>query len=162
MNAPRASSVGNSTLSERLPLTSPVAAAEAERAPSTRWSKAVINFWLDLCLSLVFVGLLVATSVMRFVFPNPTSAAGWSLWSLTYDQWAQLQFVLLAILSAGIVLHVMLHWTWVCGMLTRGRANSSLRVDNGTQTLVGVVVLAVALHLIGLIVLSGLLTVQRP
>lgn len=138
----------------------------AGSAPATatrpgRGSRAVVNFYLDVLLGLIFTAMLAITGVIRFVFPAPTLAAGWKLWGLTLDDWSQLQFVVMAIFGAGVVLHVMLHWTWVCGMLTRGRAQSSLRTDNGIQTLVGVAVLAVMLHVIGLLVLAGMLTVQK-
>jgi len=143
-------------------LDKPVAGSEPATATRPgRCSRAVVNFYLDVLLGLIFTAMLAITGVIRFVFPAPTLAAGWKLWGLTLDDWSQLQFVVMAIFGAGVVLHVMLHWTWVCGMLTRGRAQSSLRTDNGIQTLVGVAVLAVMLHVIGLLVLAGMLTVQK-
>ena len=136
----------------------------SEDAPlrKSTWSKARINFWLDVVLAIVFIAVATITSVLNFVFPVPTTAAGWSLWGLDYNDYARWQFLLLCLLGAGIVLHVMLHWNWVCGMLTRGNSTSTLRTDNGTQTLLGVIVLAVALHVIGLAVLIGSLMVVKP
>lgn len=143
-------------------LDKPAAGSEPATATrSGRCSRAVVNFYLDVLLGLIFTAMLAITGVIRFVFPAPTLATGWTLWGLTLDDWSQLQFVVTAVFGAGVVLHVMLHWTWVCGMLTRGRAQSSLRTDNGIQTLVGVAVLAVMLHVIGLLVLAGMLTVQK-
>lgn len=128
----------------------------------SNWSKARVNFWLDLFLAFVFVGVATVSAILRFVFPLPTTAAGWTLWSYDYNDFSRLHFWLMCVLGAGIVLHVMLHWSWVCGMLTRGNSTSTLRTDNGTQTLLGVIVLAIALHAIGLTVLAGLLLVSKP
>jgi hypothetical protein len=36
---------------------------------------------------------------------------------VTYDQWAGLQFGLIATPALGLLLHVMLHWNWVCGIV---------------------------------------------
>lgn len=126
------------------------------------WSKATVNFWLDAVLALVFVALITVSTLLRFVFPSPTAATGWSLWGCRYDQWARAQFVILCVLGAGIVIHVMLHWSWVCGMLTRGNAQSSLRTDNGVQTIVGVVFLVALLHVVGIILLSAMLSIASP
>ncbi len=123
------------------------------------WSKATVNFWLDAALAVIFVALVTVSVLLRFVFPSPTAAAGWSLWGYGYDQWARAQFAILCVLGGGIVIHVMLHWTWVCGMLTRGKSESSLRTDNGVQTIVGVVFLVALLHVVGIVLLSAMLSV---
>lgn len=126
------------------------------------WSKARINFWLDLLLALVFVAMTTVSAVLRLVFPLPTTAAGWSLWGYDFNDLSRFHFWLLCVFGAGVVLHVMLHWSWVCGLLTRGNPTSTLRTDNGTQTLLGVLVLVVILHAIGLTVLAGMLMVVKP
>ncbi len=131
-------------------------------ARKSNWTKARVNFWLDALLAIIFVAVATVSAVLRFVFPLPTTAAGWSLWGFDYNDYSRLHFWLMCVLGAGIVLHVMLHWSWVCGMLTRGNSTSTLRTDNGTQTLLGVIVLAAALHAIGLTVLAALLTVVKP
>jgi hypothetical protein len=127
-----------------------------------RWSKSTVNFWLDAALAVVFVVLMTVSTVVRCVFPSPTAAAGWTLWGYDYDQWLRGQFLVLCTLGVGVVLHVMLHWSWVCGMLTRGKSKSSLRTDNGVQTIVGVLFLAAALHVIGAVVLAGMVCIVRP
>lgn len=142
--------------------TEPEQESQASPTRKSNWSKARINFWLDLLLAMVFVAVATVSAVLRFVFPLPTTAAGWSLWGFDYNDYSRLHFLLMCVLGAGVVLHVMLHWSWVCGMLTRGKSSSSLRTDNGTQTLLGVIVLAIALHAIGLTVLAGMLLVSKP
>ncbi len=38
---------------------------------------------------------------------------------MTYGQWCSIQFGLLSLLGLGILVHVMLHWTWVCSVISR-------------------------------------------
>ena len=42
-----------------------------------------------------------AAVIVRFVFPPRIRARGWYLWGLNYDQWATVQFAILAILAPG-------------------------------------------------------------
>jgi hypothetical protein len=137
--------------------------AKSARPPARRgFSKSVANFWLDLFLAAVFVALCSVAAVLQFAFPAASLAKGWTLWGLTYEDVAAVQFGILCVLAAGIILHVMLHWTWVCGMLTRGRPDASLRTDDGIRTIVGVGVLIALLHVIGGVLLAAMLSIQQP
>jgi hypothetical protein len=54
------------------------------------------------------------------------------------DQWATVQFALVAVLALGILLHVMLHWNWVCSVVaTRLARDKKAKLDEGSQTLYG-------------------------
>lgn len=140
----------------------PTVQANVPQKPRKRFSRSWINFWLDAVLAAAFVAVCAVAAVIQVVFPAPTLAAGWTLWGATIDQWFTLQFGCLCFLGAGIVLHVMLHWSWVCGMLTRGRPASALRTDDGIRTIVGVGFLIAVLGVIGVVVLAGVLTVTAP
>ena len=132
------------------------------RADRRGFSKSVINFWLDVILAAVFVALCSVAAVLQFAFPAASLATGWTLWGLTYEDVAAVQFGVLCVLAAGIVLHVMLHWTWVCGMITRGKPDATLRTDDGIRTIVGVGVLIGLLHVIGGVLLAAMLSIQQP
>lgn len=129
------------------------------------WSRTAVNFLLDTILLVVFLALVWVSVVVRFIFPAGTSAAGWMLWGHGYDEWSAFQFALLCTFALGILLHLMLHWSWVCGVvsnrLSRWRART-LRLDDGTQTLYGVGLLIVVLNLIGLAVAAAALTIRMP
>ena len=64
-------------------------------------------------------------------------------------------FNMLAVLALGILVHVMLHWNWVCGVVGsrlskwRGR---TVRIDEANQTIYGVGLLVVLFTLMGLTV----------
>ena len=80
-------------------------------------SRSVFNFLLDTVLLIAFFVFVWSAVIVRFVFPPGPDAKGWLLWGLDYDQWATIQFAMVAMLALGILLHVMLHWSWVCGIL---------------------------------------------
>jgi hypothetical protein len=124
-------------------------------------SRTVLNFLLDLMLLLAFLGLVCCAAILRFVFPPGPEARGWRLWGLTYDHWTSLQMGMVGLLALGVLVHVMLHWNWVCGVVA-SRVRGKGRVDEGTQTLYGVGVLIFLLHIVGLVLAAAVLTVQPP
>jgi hypothetical protein len=128
-------------------------------------SRTVVNFILDSVMLLMTLALIFATAVLRFVFPAPTSSAGWTLWGSDYDGWANLQFVLMSVVAGAVVVHIMLHWSWVCGVvITRllRRSAREARLDDGSQTLWGVAMLILVLHLLAALVGVAYLTIQPP
>jgi len=113
-------------------------------------SRTIINFLLDTLLLATFCALIWTAVVVRFVFPPAYDAKGWSLWGLSLDQWLTVQFAMVATLALGILIHVMLHWSWVCGVIAaRLGRDKKARIDNGAQTLYGVGLLIVILNVLG-------------
>ncbi len=141
-------------------------ARQNDRRPTAgRISKTVVNFVLDATLLVLVAALLFIAAVLRLVFPAPTIADGWTLWGSGYDGWANLQFVLVTLLGLAILLHVMLHWSWVCGVaMTKllKRPPRKAKLDEGQQTLWGVGLLIVIVNVIGLLVGVAYLTIQGP
>jgi hypothetical protein len=85
------------------------------------------------------------------------------LWGYDFDQWAGLQFSLVGALFVGILVHVMLHWSWVCGVLaSRLSSDRKGRVDEGLQTIYGVALLIAVLATIGVGVGAAVLSVRPP
>jgi hypothetical protein len=125
-------------------------------------SRTLINFLLDATLLTAFLLLIWVSAVVRFVFPPGTSAAGWTLWGFGYDGWNGLQFALVAVLALGILLHVMLHWTWVCGVIASRVTGRKGRLDDGVQTLYGVGLLIVICNVVGLLVAAAALSIREP
>jgi hypothetical protein len=126
-------------------------------------SRSVFNLLLDTTLLVAFSLLVWSAAVVRFVFPPGPDARGWLLWGLDYDQWATIQFGLIAVLALGILLHVMLHWSWVCGILAAKLSrNKKAKIDDGTQTIYGVSLLIVLLNLLGLAAAAAALSIRGP
>jgi hypothetical protein len=128
-------------------------------------SRTNLNFLLDSMLLLVFLSVAWVSSVLQFVFPPGTGADGWLLWGFGFNDWSNLQFNLLGLLTFGILLHLMLHWSWICGVVSsrlskwRGR---TIRLDDGTQTLWGVGLLIVILHVIALLIFASAVFIRSP
>ena len=142
-----------------------VRASAANGKPKQRISKTIVNFVLDTLLLVLVVTLLLIAAVLRFVFPAPTLSAGWKLWGYGYDAWSNFEFALVALFGLAILLHVMLHWAWVCGVLASKvfrRAGSKQSLDEGQQTLLGVGLLIVVVNILGALVGLAYLTIQSP
>jgi len=126
------------------------------------WTWSWINLLLDAALLVAFTAICFAAVVVRFVFPPGPAADGWTLWSLDYDAWGGIQFALLAVLAGGILVHVMLHWSWVCNVIASRLAGHGARVDDGLQTIYGVVLLIGLLVAVGSALAVAVLTVRAP
>lgn len=130
-------------------------------------TKTDVNFWLDGLLLVIFSAMCWAATVVRFVFPPGTQASGWSVWGWDYDQWSALEYALLCAFAGAVLVHVMLHWNWVCGVVAsklrkrRGPAAAGKR-DEGSWTLWGVGLLIVVFHVIAVGVAAAALGVQPP
>ena len=139
----------------------PVMAAEP-RPARKKLSMALVNFWLDasLLLTVVFVGWV--TVILQVVFPAPTMAAGWNLWGMSYDQWQRLQFFAVCFSGLVILVHVMLHWNWVCSVVVAQVLRHKGRVDDGKQTIYGVATLIVLLGFMLAGLIAATLMVKSP
>lgn len=130
-----------------------------------RVSKSLVNFAVDTVLLVLVVTLLFLAAMLRFVFPAPSLSAGWTLWGFGYDAWSNLEFGLVAVFGLSILLHVMLHWSWVCGVVVTQllrKAGATAKLDEGQQTLWGVGLLILVVNIIGLLLGAAYLSVQGP
>ena len=129
-------------------------------------SRTDVNFVLDAILLLLFIAVSTLSVILEFVFPAGTQAEGWLLWNSSFNEWSRLRFYVLALMAAAIVLHVMLHWTWVCGVVaSRLRSKSqpkSSQPDDPSRTLWGVGLLILIVNLVGAIIAAAALMIQAP
>ena len=139
---------------------------DEESLPARRgrgWTWNDVNLVLDAVLLVVFMALCFTAVVVRFVFPPGPGAKGWTLWGFDYDAWGGIQFGLVATLALGILVHVMLHWSWVCNMVaSRFVKTRQGRVDDGLQTIYGVGLLIVLLAAVGGALAAAVLTIRGP
>jgi hypothetical protein len=126
-------------------------------------SRTILNFLLDSSLLIVFSALCFSSVITRFIFPPAVDAKGWLLWGLSYDQWASVQFGTVAVLALGVLIHVMLHWSWICGVVqTRMSRDKKAKLDSGTQTLYGVALLIVLLNVVGFAIAAAGISIRAP
>ena len=126
-------------------------------------SRTNLNFILDSGLLILFTGLVWSSAVVRFVFPPAYESRGWQLWDLGLNEWMNIQFAMLSLLALGVLIHVMLHWSWVCGVITsrlsRGKKG---KLDDGVQTIWGVGLLIVILNILGAAIAVAAVAIQEP
>lgn len=123
---------------------------------------AFVNFCLDATLLVAVLVLGWISAMLQVVFPAPTAADGWILWGLTFNEWRDLQFSAMCVCALMILVHVMFHWNWVCGIITTKVLRRKTRPDEGMQTIYGVGTMIVLLVLTGGGIVAALLTVVRP
>jgi hypothetical protein len=100
--------------------------------------------------------------MLPVVFPAPSSAAGWTLWGWNIDQWWDFQFDILCVFAVTVLVHVMLHWNWVCSLVTTQILRTRKRVDDSMQTIYGVGTLIILLHLMAAGLIAALWSVHKP
>ena len=130
-------------------------------------SKTTTNFWLDVFLLLTFLALCWTSVVLRYVFPPGPKSDGWTLWGGDYLAWTDLQFAALCVMIAAVLLHLMLHWSWVCGVIgnwRRKRAGDAAKptADSGSRTLWGVGLLILIVNVLGVGTALAVLTIHGP
>jgi hypothetical protein len=69
--------------------------------------------------------------------------------------------MVLCVFAAAVLLHVMMHWTWVMGVVTR-RIAKSKKVDHSLDTIYGVVLLIALLHILGIAFAVAMFTIEGP
>ena len=159
----------NSLMAKPFMLTTPLPNEPKPRPTESTGTRGIsrtsLNFILDTALLIGFLVLLFTNVVVRFVFPAGTQAAGWTLWGHNYDDWYAFQFGALCVFAFGMLVHVMLHWSWVCGVvgsrLTRWRGRP-VRIDEGSQTIYGVGLLIALLNILGLAIATAALCIHAP
>ena len=101
-------------------------------------TRTSVNFWLDLATLLVMIGLAATGGIIHFVLPAGTGRS-LSLFGLDRHEYGDVHFYLAVTVAALLVLHVLLHWSWVCGVV--GRAFGNPEPSRRARTTWGVVVL---------------------
>ena len=125
-------------------------------------SRPVVNFWLDALLLLLFLLQALTAVIVQFVFPPASAAQGWTLWGLSLVDFCSLQFAFTALLGLGILIHLMLHWSWVCAVVARRLFKKSQVPDSGLQTIYGVGLLIVVLVTGAAVTGLATMTIQMP
>ncbi len=129
-------------------------------------SRTVLNFIVDSTLLIVLAAMVWTSIVVRFLFPPASSAADWRLAGWGLDRWVDLQFGLIATFSFLVLIHVMLHWSWVCGVIggrfLKRKDGKKKLADEGIQTIVGVGFLIVVLNVLGVGIALAAIFIERP
>ena len=130
---------------------------------SSFWSRhsTIINFWLDIVLAVIFLVQAWILAVMHVVFPRG-AGSDWTVWGATPLDWSETLFTLYCVFAVGIVVHVMFHWAWICGVVSTRLLKRKAGRDDGTHTLIGVGVLVFLVHLILVGILAARVSMVGP
>jgi hypothetical protein len=144
-----------------------IAATDSDERPRvgdgsvrTRWrtpTRTTLNYVLDAGLLGLFLCLAFAHAVVEFVF---TGEGTETLWGGTLADWRRIHFGIFCGFSLGILLHLMLHWNWICSVTNTHVLRRKPGHDDGGRTLIGVGVLIALLHLLAVALLIARLTLQ--
>jgi hypothetical protein len=77
-----------------------------------------LNFFVDLASALVLLGIVATGLILRFVLP-PGSGRGRVLWAWNRHEWGDVHFWLAVAAGALLLVHVALHWRWICVIAVR-------------------------------------------
>lgn len=76
-----------------------------------------LNFLIDVVSALVLLGMVLTGLLMEFVLPP--GSRGLQVWGLDRHGWGQVHFWLACVGLGLVLVHVALHWSWVCTTLSR-------------------------------------------
>lgn len=129
-------------------------------------SRPALNFITDFVALLAFVACMATAALLLVVFPPATSAEGWRLWGLDFDDWFRIHLASLLLLALLILLHVILHWPWVCSFVAtrwaRLRGKPVQVPPDGVRTIYGVLTLILLLILVTFWIGAAEFSVRPP
>ncbi len=83
--------------------------------------RSTLNLLIDALSALVMLALIGTGLVVRYILPAGSGGhgrgGGLVLWSLDRHGWGDVHFWLAVAVGALMVLHVALHWRWVCATI---------------------------------------------
>jgi hypothetical protein len=109
-----------------------------------------LNFATDLFIAAIFLSIIGTGLVIRYVLPAGSGHSR-TLWSLGRHDWGDVHFWLAVAACVLALLHVALHWQWVCVTASRlARADyktpgGPARITRRAAAGISVIVLAVSL-----------------
>ena len=102
---------------------------------------------VDVLLVVLGAGLLLTGLLLEFVLPAHSRQA--TVWSMTRHEWGDVHFWIAAAMAGLALLHVALHWQWVCMQAMRVVGLSKSQPHAGARRIAGVVTALLLAALIG-------------
>lgn len=80
--------------------------------------RGTLNFIVDGVTLLAMMAMVSTGLLVRYALP-PGSGGRLTLWSWTRHDWGDFHFWCALALGGLLILHIILHWAWVCGVVGR-------------------------------------------
>lgn len=104
--------------------------------------RQILNFVIDSAALLVMLAMVATGFLLKWILPpGSRGGQGLRLWDMTRHDWGDLHFWLAVALCLLMLVHVLLHWSWVCTLvarLARGRSSGGAVVAHSKQWLCGI------------------------
>ena len=97
--------------------------------------KNTLNFIVDLLTMLAIFAMVGTGLIIYYTLPAGSVKQGLTLWGLDRHAWGEVHFWAAVVLAALLVLHVALHWAWVCGTTRRLMLGPKRAAGRGKSTL---------------------------
>lgn len=82
--------------------------------------RQVLNFVIDAAALLVMLAMVATGFLLKWILPpGSRGGQGLQLWGLTRHDWGDVHFWLAIALLVLALVHVALHWAWVCALVAR-------------------------------------------
>lgn len=129
------------------------------------WSRTIVNWTLDVVLAMSLLVAIWTAAIVEFVFPKGADGDWCRLWGWSRADWSRIHFGCLFLFALLALVHLMLHWSWVCGVVSQRlsrRLGRRVALADAEQTLVGVALLVGSLVVMGGLFVAALLALESP
>lgn len=117
-------------------------------------NRNLLNFVVDAITALVALSMVLTGVLLRWVLP-PGSGQRALLWGLDRHQWGDIHWWLAIALVGMALLHVALHWRWICSMVLRiGRGSGAIKSQLASRAAGVAVAIGLGLLLWGFVVVA--------
>lgn len=106
--------------------------------------KTKLKFTIDLLAFLLMLSMIGTGLIVRYILPPGSGGRGrWeglSLWGMDRHDWGDLHFWLALGIVGLLVLHVALHWSWICNYVRRhlGRNTQPAKLSKRASVAIGI------------------------
>ncbi len=118
-------------------------------------TRNTLNVLIDAITALLALSMVLTGVMLRWVLP-PGSGQQRTLWGLDRHAWGDIHWWLAVVLVGVVIVHVALHWRWVCTMAGRVFARKQGAPSKRASQLAGVTTgVVLALGLWGFVAIAG-------
>lgn len=111
-------------------------------------ARATLNFVIDFISLLVMLAMICTGLLIRFILP-PGSGQRLAVWDYSRHDWGDAHFWLAVALGVLLLVHVALHWGWVCQVVSRWFHSGATRVPALRRNLIGAATITVLVLTVG-------------
>lgn len=101
-----------------------------------------LNYLTDLVTFLALLAVALTGLLLKFVLPPGSSREGLVLLGMGRHDWGEVHFWSTVVLGGALLLHIALHWTWVCATTRRLLTGKSAAVSGRGRGAWGVLAIA--------------------